>query len=64
MQTNYVPCPTRSNLIARLAAQLRTKQKNSNGFLEINDPLNKLYVEEIAAFEAFKRGEVVEAAMQ
>lgn len=64
MQTNYIPCPVRAKAITVLAGQLRTKTKNSVAFLEINDQLNKLYVEEIAAFEAFKRGEVVEAAMQ
>lgn len=58
----YIPCPVRSNLIARLAADLKTKQKNSKGFLQVNNILNKLYVEEIAAFDAYKRGEVVEHA--
>ena len=64
MSTNtYFPCPVRSKQLRSLAYQLKTKAKNSKGFLEINDQLNKLYLQEIEAEEAFKRGEAVEHMM-
>jgi hypothetical protein len=63
MSTNYFPCPVRSKQIRALAYELKFKAKNSKGFLEINDQLNKLYLQEIEAEEAFKRDEAVEHMM-
>ena len=55
----YVTSAARAAYINMLTRRLRTLPKNSKPFLEVNDAINKFYVEELNAATAVANGQVV-----